>query len=31
MEKWVDKKYFNFFHFVWLGMEKVRDGKNEFE
>ena len=22
MEKWVDRKYFNFFHFVWLGVEK---------
>ena len=32
MEKWKNKKNFNFsLFFVWLGVEKWRDGKNEFE
>jgi len=34
MEKWKDRKYFNFLFlflfFFWLGVEKWRDGKNEF-
>ena len=32
MEMWEDRKYFYFlFFFVWLGVKKWRDRKNEFE
>ena len=30
MEKWEDRKDFNFPYFVWLGVEKWNDGQSEF-
>ena len=30
MEKWENRKDFNFFHFCLVGSGKVRDGKSEF-
>ena len=30
VEKWEDRKYFNFSHFCLVGSEKWRDGKSEF-
>ena len=30
MEKWEDRKFLIFLIFVWLGVEKWKDGKSEF-
>ena len=30
MEKWEDRKYFNFLSFCLVGSEKWRDGKSKF-